>query len=38
VDALSELFVDWDETVTSAESAIKRLERQKEERQRLGLE
>ncbi|THV02457.1 hypothetical protein K435DRAFT_775463 [Dendrothele bispora CBS 962.96] len=38
VDALSELFVAWDDTITGAELKISRLERDREERQRLGLE
>ena len=36
VDTLSELFVAWDDVVTETESKVKRLERDKEERQRLG--
>jgi len=38
VDALSELFVAWDDTLTEAEDKISRLEREKAERLRLGLE
>jgi len=38
VDALSELFVAWDDTITEAEDKISRLERDREERRRLGLE
>ncbi|KAF8845094.1 hypothetical protein BDN67DRAFT_962021 [Paxillus ammoniavirescens] len=38
VDALSELFVVWDDILTETESKIKRLERDKNERQRLGYE
>ncbi|KAJ7760562.1 hypothetical protein B0H16DRAFT_1312823 [Mycena metata] len=38
VDALSELFVAWDDTVMDAEDRIVRLERDRHERQRLGLE
>jgi len=38
VDALSELFVAWDDILTETESKMKRLERDKEERQRLGYE
>ncbi|KAJ7504352.1 hypothetical protein B0H11DRAFT_2170527 [Mycena galericulata] len=38
VDALSELFVAWDDTVMDAEDNIMRLERDRLERQRLGLE
>lgn len=36
VDTLSELFVAWDDVLTETESKVKRLERDKEERQRLG--
>ncbi|KAH0836711.1 hypothetical protein J3R83DRAFT_8440 [Lanmaoa asiatica] len=36
VDTLSELFVAWDDVLTETESKVKRLERAKEERQRLG--
>jgi len=36
VDTLSELFVAWDDVVTETESKVRRLERDKEERQRLG--
>ncbi|RDB20846.1 hypothetical protein Hypma_012052 [Hypsizygus marmoreus] len=38
VDALSELFVEWDDTITLAESKVTKLEREREERRRLGLE
>lgn len=38
VDTLSELFVAWDEAITSAEDTIVQLEREKVERKRLGLE
>ncbi|KAJ7252795.1 hypothetical protein B0H12DRAFT_1117869 [Mycena haematopus] len=38
VDALSELFVLWDDTVVDADGKILRLERDRFERQRLGLE
>ncbi|KAF7370602.1 hypothetical protein MSAN_00693000 [Mycena sanguinolenta] len=38
VDALSELFVLWDDTIVDAEAKILRLERDRLERQRLGLE
>jgi hypothetical protein len=38
VDALSELFVEWDDTLTGAEDNVVRLEREHAERQRLGLE
>ena len=37
-DALSELFVIWDDTVTEAEDKITKLERKREERRRMGLE
>jgi len=37
VDALSELFVAWDDAVTSAEDALLQFEREKRERERLGL-
>ncbi|KAF8555972.1 hypothetical protein OG21DRAFT_1476267 [Imleria badia] len=33
---LSELFVAWDDVLTETESKVKRLERDKEERERLG--
>ncbi|KAG9313040.1 hypothetical protein JVU11DRAFT_6480 [Chiua virens] len=36
VDTLSELFVAWDDVLTETESKAKQLERDKEERQRLG--
>jgi hypothetical protein len=38
VDALSELFVAWDDTITEAEDKVQKLERDREERRRLGLE
>jgi len=38
VDALSELFVEWDDVITEAEGKVTRLERRHEERQRLGYE
>ncbi|KAJ6610211.1 hypothetical protein B0H10DRAFT_2166111 [Mycena sp. CBHHK59/15] len=38
VDALSELFVAWDDTIMDAEDKILRLERDRLERQRLGFE
>ncbi|KAJ7623189.1 hypothetical protein FB45DRAFT_752387 [Roridomyces roridus] len=38
VDALSELFVAWDDTLMDAEDKIIRLEKDRNERQRLGLE
>lgn len=36
VDALSELFVDWNDDITSAELRTYRLERAKKERERMG--
>lgn len=38
VDALSELFVAWDDVLTETENKIIKLERDREERQRLGYE
>jgi len=38
VDALSELFVAWDDTITEVEAKVSRLEREREERRRLGFE
>lgn len=38
VDALSELFVSWDDTLTDVEDKITRLERERAERIRLGFE
>ncbi|KAE9387509.1 hypothetical protein BT96DRAFT_837520 [Gymnopus androsaceus JB14] len=38
IDALSELFVEWDDALTNAESRVGKMERDKEERKRLGLE
>lgn len=35
-DTLSELFVAWDETIYDAESQVGKLEREREERKRLG--
>jgi hypothetical protein len=37
VDALSELFVAWDDTITDAEDKVAKLEREREERRRMGL-
>jgi len=37
VDALSELFVVWDDTLMEAEDKILALERDRQERRRLGL-
>lgn len=36
VDTLSELFVAWDDVLTETENKVKRLERDEEERRRLG--
>jgi len=36
VDTLSELFVAWDDVLTETEKKVKRLERDEEERRRLG--
>lgn len=36
VDALSELFVAWDDTITEVEDKVAKLERKREERQRMG--
>ncbi|KAF8159434.1 hypothetical protein B0H34DRAFT_796679 [Crassisporium funariophilum] len=38
VDALSELFVAWDDTITEAEDKLAIMERERTERLRLGLE
>jgi hypothetical protein len=38
VDALSELFVEWNDALTLAEDKITALERERSEKQRLGLE
>ncbi|KAJ8095315.1 hypothetical protein PM082_010538 [Marasmius tenuissimus] len=38
IDALSELFVAWDDAITDAENEYSRSERERQERQRLGLE
>ncbi|KAF8916314.1 hypothetical protein CPB85DRAFT_1374736 [Mucidula mucida] len=38
IDALSELFVAWDDTLTDAEARVSKLERERDERRRLGLE
>jgi len=38
VDALSELFVAWDNTLLEVASRTNRLEKEAWERQRLGLE
>ncbi|KIY62612.1 hypothetical protein CYLTODRAFT_494521 [Cylindrobasidium torrendii FP15055 ss-10] len=38
IDALSELFVAWDDTLTDAEAKVAKLERAKAERTRLGFE
>jgi hypothetical protein len=38
VDALSELFVAWDDTISDAEAKVLKLEREREEKRRLGLE
>jgi len=36
VDALSELFVAWDDVLAETEYKVTKLERAREERQRLG--
>jgi hypothetical protein len=36
VDALSDLFVDWNDTVTVAELQLNKRQREHKERQRLG--
>jgi len=38
VDTLSELFVAWDDALTDIEDKVAKLERNREERRRLGLE
>jgi len=38
VDTLSELFVAWDESIRGAEDELSRLERDRDERRRLGYE
>ncbi|EEB88214.1 hypothetical protein MPER_14076 [Moniliophthora perniciosa FA553] len=38
IDALSELFVAWDDAIIEAENETAREEREHEERVRLGLE
>ncbi|KAG1767163.1 hypothetical protein EV702DRAFT_980354 [Suillus placidus] len=38
VDALSELFVAWDDVLTETENKVTKLERDRDERQRLGYE
>ncbi|KIK61757.1 hypothetical protein GYMLUDRAFT_58804 [Collybiopsis luxurians FD-317 M1] len=38
IDALSELFVAWDDAIMDAENRVAKMERMKEERKRLGLE
>ncbi|RDX41550.1 hypothetical protein OH76DRAFT_1489374 [Lentinus brumalis] len=38
VDTLSELFVSWDETIREAEEEVDKLEKDREERRRLGYE
>ncbi|KAI5114785.1 hypothetical protein M0805_001809, partial [Coniferiporia weirii] len=38
IDALSELFVEWNNVLTTAEDKISRLEREKAEKVRLGYE
>ncbi|KAG6813156.1 hypothetical protein H0H92_013562 [Tricholoma furcatifolium] len=38
VDALSELFVAWDDTITDVEDKVMRLEKERSERRRLGLD
>lgn len=38
VDALSELFVSWDDTLIAAENKVAKMERDREERKRLGYE
>ncbi|KAK0488949.1 hypothetical protein IW261DRAFT_1442412 [Armillaria novae-zelandiae] len=38
VDALSELFVAWDDTLTDTEHKITKLERERAERRRMGLQ
>ncbi|KAF9075317.1 hypothetical protein BDP27DRAFT_1213009 [Rhodocollybia butyracea] len=38
IDALSELFVAWDDAIIDAENRVAKMERDKEERRRLGLD
>lgn len=38
VDSLSELFVAWDDTITEAEDKVAKLERDREDRKRMGYE
>lgn len=38
VDAMSELFVDWDDALTQIDHHISKLEREKAEKARLGME
>ncbi|TFK29636.1 hypothetical protein FA15DRAFT_684529 [Coprinopsis marcescibilis] len=38
VDALSELFVAWDDALTVAEDGITKMEKEKQDRRRIGLE
>lgn len=38
MDALSELFVDWNDTLIASEDSISKIEREKEKTRRLGLE
>ena len=38
VDALSELFVAWDDVLAETENKVTKLERDRQERQRLGYE
>ncbi|TDL18889.1 hypothetical protein BD410DRAFT_774448 [Rickenella mellea] len=38
VDALSELFVEWNDALTEAEDKVSKLEREHEEKRRLGYE
>lgn len=38
VDALSELFVEWDDAITQAEDKVAKLERDREDRKRMGYE
>ncbi|KAJ3994576.1 hypothetical protein F5050DRAFT_461047 [Lentinula boryana] len=37
IDTLSDLFLAWDDALTDAENRLVRIEREKEERERLGL-
>lgn len=38
VDTLSELFIEWDNSLRAAEEQVGKLERDKEERRKLGYE